>query len=100
MNRSPAFTTGLGICVVLGLFDVVALAGMGAQGGPPAIVGITGAILGVITLVAARLAWGGRRGGVAGVVLSRVLSALLGVPAFSSTKHPTGLPSSLRSPSG
>jgi hypothetical protein len=82
MNRSRAFTIGLGICVLLGLLDVVALAGMGAEGAPPAIVGITGAVLGVITLAAAGLAWRGQRGGVTTVVVSRLLSALLGVPAF------------------
>jgi len=82
MNRSRAFTIGLGICVLLGLLDVVALAGMGAKGAPPAIVGITGAVLGLITLAAAGLAWRGQRGGVTTVVVSRLLSALLAVPAF------------------
>lgn len=82
MNRSRAFTVGLGICVLLGLLDVVALAGMGAEGAPPMIVGIAGATLGVITLAAAPFAWRGQWGGVAAVVGSRVLSALLGVPAF------------------
>ena len=82
MSRSRAFTIGLGISVLLGLLDVVALAGMGAEDAPPAIVAITGAILGVITLAAAPFAWRGQRGGVAAVVVSRLLSALLGVPAF------------------
>ena len=82
MNRSREFTIGLSICVVLGLLDLVGLAGINMDAAPPAPVVIGGGILGLITLVGAYLAWGGRRGGLAAVVGSRVLSAFLGGPAF------------------
>jgi len=72
----------LGICVLLGLLDIVGLAGINADNAPPAPVLISGAALGIITLAGAFLAWRERRGGVATVVVSRVPSAVLGVPAF------------------
>jgi hypothetical protein len=82
MNRTRAFTAGLGICVLLAVVDIALLAELGSDNAPPLAVSITGAVLGVITLVGAGLAWQHRRGGSATVIVSRLLSALLGVPVF------------------
>ncbi len=82
MTRSRTFIAGLVICALLGAVDVLGLAGLGADGAPPAAIVIGGAVLGVITLVGVRPAWRARRGGILAVVVSRLLSALLGIPAF------------------
>lgn len=99
MTRSRTFTTGLVICTVLGTLDVLSVAGAGAEGGPPGFVVVIGLVLGVITLVGATLTWRGRPGGLTAVVVSRVLSALLGFLRSSSKRHRTGRPRSLRSAS-
>jgi len=82
MNRSPAAITGLVICALLGLLDLVGLAGLGMDPGPPAGIVVGGAALGVITLVAAVPTWRGGRIGLLTVIASRAISALLGVPVF------------------
>lgn len=82
MTRSPTFTTGLGICALLGAADVLSVAGLGADDGPPVPVLVGGLVLGVITLLGVRQAWRDSRRGTSAIVGSRVLSALLGVPVF------------------
>lgn len=72
---------GLILCTLLGLLDVAGVAGIGLPGAPIALV-LLGALLGAITLVGAVLAWRERRGGLAAVIVTRVLSALLGIPVF------------------
>lgn len=82
MNRSVTFTAGLVICAILGVVEVVGLAGLTMNDGPPATVAITGAALGLITLAAVGPARGGRRRGIIAVIASRVASAVLGIPVF------------------
>ncbi|MFJ9779736.1 hypothetical protein ACIRSS_09145 [Amycolatopsis sp. NPDC101161] len=82
MTRTPVFTTGYVLCVVLGLFDVVGVAGLAMDDAPPAVVVILGGVLGLVTLAAAVPAWRGNRAGQLTVAGSRALSGLLAVPAF------------------
>jgi hypothetical protein len=82
MTRSPTLTVGLVICALLGAVDILGLAGLGADGAPPATIVIVSAVLGLVTLVGVGLAWRARRGGIVAVVASRLLSMLLGIPAF------------------
>ncbi len=88
MIRSRPMTAGLVICGVLGALDIVGLAGFGSDDAPPAAVMVFGAALGVITLVGTWAAWGNKRGGVLAVVVSRVISGLLGVPVFFADDAP------------
>lgn len=88
MKRSTPVTYGLAICALLAVIDIVSLAGLaGLAGlvadGPPVLVTLIGVVLGVITLVGAGMAWRGGRSGVVTVIVSRVLSALLGLPSSS-----------------
>ncbi|MCK9901170.1 hypothetical protein CC117_02125 [Parafrankia colletiae] len=80
MSLSRAQTSGLVLCVLLGIADVVSLAGLGADDGPPAGVLLAGGILGLITL--AGTVRRRTRGGLLTIVVSRVLSALLAIPVF------------------
>jgi len=82
MNRTPAVTTGLVICTLLGLLELVGLVGINSDDAPPAAVVIVGGVLGVITLIGVFLAWQGKRVGVVTAVGSRVISALLAIPVF------------------
>ncbi len=82
MTRSRNLTIGLIIAAFLGAVDIISVVGAGADDGPPLPVLVIGVVLGIITLVGVSLAWRGRRGGVPTVVVSRVLSALSGVPVF------------------
>jgi hypothetical protein len=77
---------GLALSVVLGLLDIVGLAGLGADNGPPPAIAIGGAVLGVITIAAA--AWRRRRGALATVIVSRVLSGLLSLPVYWADNAP------------
>ena len=62
MNRTPAVTTGLVICALLGALNVTAsLIGLTADGAPPLGIVITGGVLGLITLTAVAPAWRGSR---------------------------------------
>jgi len=89
-----ATTCGLAICALLGVGDIISLAGLGsdADDGPPVLVVLIGAALGVITLVGARMAWRGGRSGVVTVIVSRVLSALLALPVFFVDDVPDWVP--------
>jgi uncharacterized membrane protein YkgB len=89
MTRSTPTIYGLAICALLGVFDIISLA---ALGGPPVLVTLIGAVLGVITLVGARMAWRGGRSGVVTVIVSRVLSALWQLPAFFVDDVPEWVP--------
>ncbi|HEX3620819.1 MAG TPA: hypothetical protein VHT97_00730 [Acidimicrobiales bacterium] len=90
MPRSRAITTGYVILGLLGLSDLLSFVlGGGSDNGPPVAINVIGTILGVITAVALFLIFQGRRRGsaptrpvVLTLVVTRVLSALLGVPAF------------------
>jgi hypothetical protein len=90
MGRTRSVTTGYVILGLLGLSDALGflLSGSGDDA-PPVLINVIGTILGLATL------WGlfvifrtGRHGGpsprpmVLTVVVTRVLSALLGIPAF------------------
>jgi hypothetical protein len=81
MTRTGTYTAGLIIFIALGVLDVVGVVGLATDDVPPA-VAVTGAVLGLATLAGARPAWRGGRGGLVTVVVSRLLSVLLGVPAF------------------
>jgi hypothetical protein len=71
---------GLVLAVLLGLADLALPLGGGDV--PPMPIAIGGAVLGLITIVAAIFAWRGSRAGVVTVVVARTLSALSAVPAF------------------
>lgn len=71
---------GLVLAVLLGLADLTAPLGGGDA--VPMPVAIGAAVLGLITVVGAILAWSGRRAAVITVVVARVLSALSALPAF------------------
>jgi hypothetical protein len=92
MTRSTPTTYGLAICALIGVIDIISLAGLGSDDGPPVIVTLSGAVFGVITLVGARMAWRGRRSGVVAVIVSRVLSALSALPAFFVDDVPDWVP--------
>jgi membrane associated rhomboid family serine protease len=88
MNRSPAAVTGLVICALLGVLDLIGLVGLGMDPGPPVGIVLGGAALGVITLAAAIPTWRGSRSGLLTVIASRAISALLGVPVFFADQAP------------
>ena len=88
MNRSPAAVTGLFICALLGVLDLIGLVGLGMDPGPPVGIVLGGAALGVITLAAAIPTWRGSRSGLLTVIASRAISALLGVPVFFADQAP------------
>jgi len=92
MKRSTPTIYGLAICTLLGVIDIISLAALGSDAGPPVLVTLIGAVLGVITLVGARMAWRGGRSGVVTVIVSRVLSALLALPAFFVDDVPDWVP--------
>jgi hypothetical protein len=77
---------GLALAVLLGLLDIAGVGGVWADDGPPAAVAIAGAILGLITIVAAILAR--RRGAIPTVIISRVLSGLLSLPVYWADNAP------------
>ena len=82
MTRSRNLAIGLIIAALLGAVDILSVVQAGADDGPPLPVLVIGVVLGIITLVGVSLAWRGKRGGVTTVVVSRVLSALSGIPVF------------------
>jgi Ca2+/Na+ antiporter len=73
--------------VLLALLDIAGLIGLGTDNAPPAPVAIGAAVLGVVTLAATVLVR--RRGALATVIGSRVLSALLGLPVYGAGNPPT-----------
>lgn len=70
------------IFAALGLTDVALTAVIGSSDAPPLIVSLGVAALGLITLLALVPARRGSRGALTAVVVTRVISAVLAVPAF------------------
>jgi len=85
-------TIGLILSAILGVLDVVSVAGLGADDGPPAFIIVIGLVLGVVTLVGVAMAWRGNARGVPIIVVSRVLSALSAIPAFFVEEAPDWAP--------
>jgi len=88
MKRSPTAAAGLVICTLLGVLDIAGMAALGTANAPPTVVVLAGGVLGIVTVAAVVPAWRGHRGGMTAIVGSRLLSALLGFPAFFSDKAP------------
>jgi hypothetical protein len=70
------------IFAVLGLIDVALTGVVGSPDAPPLIVSLGVAALGLITLLALVPARRGSRGALIAIVVTRVISAVLAVPAF------------------
>jgi hypothetical protein len=70
------------IFAVLGLIDVALTGVIGSPDAPPLIVSLAVAALGLITLLALVPARRGSRGALIAVAVTRVISAVLAVPAF------------------
>jgi hypothetical protein len=70
------------IFATLGLIDVALTAVIGSSDAPPLIVSLGVAALGLITLLALAPARRGNRGALTAIVVTRVISAALAVPAF------------------
>lgn len=70
------------IFAVLGLIDVALAGVIGSPDAPPLIVSLGVAALGLITLLALVPARRGSRGALVAIVATRVISAVLAVPAF------------------
>ena len=70
------------IFAVLGLIDVALDGVIGSPDAPPLIVSLGVAALGLITLLALVPARRGSRGALVAIVATRVISAVLAVPAF------------------
>jgi hypothetical protein len=68
--------------VLLGLIDVALTTVIGSVDAPPLIVSLGVAALGLITLLSLVPARRGNRGALTAVVVTRVISAVLAVPAF------------------
>jgi hypothetical protein len=85
MPLSTRNKTGLVLAVLLALSDLASLGGPTPDGedGPPIGVLVVGALLGVATLVAVWRAWRtGSRTALRAVAGTRILSAVLALPAF------------------
>jgi hypothetical protein len=85
MNSTPSSTNltwGLALCGFLALTDLAGLAGAGVDDAPPLALVLASAGCGVITLAALRPALRRVPAALWTVVVTRVLSALAGVPAF------------------
>jgi hypothetical protein len=80
----PTHLTGTttAIFAVLGLIDIALVGAIGSADPPPLAVSLGVAALGLITLGALRPAYRGSRGALGTIVVVRVISALLAVPAF------------------
>ncbi len=81
--RPPHLTsTVTGIFAVLGLIDVALTGVIGSPDAPPLVVSLSIAMLGLITLGALAPARRGSRPALIAVLVTRVISAILAVPAF------------------
>jgi hypothetical protein len=81
MQRTTGVTVGLILSAILGLTDAVGLLTDGGDGPPVEVLAVaTG--LGALTLFGVVLGWRGGRAGIAIVIVTRLLAALLAVPAF------------------
>ena len=70
------------IFALLGLIDMALTAVIGSVDAPPLIVSLGVAALGLITLLSLVPARRGNRGALTAIVVTRVISAVLAVPAF------------------
>ena len=70
------------IFAVLGLIDIALTGIIGSSDAPPLIVSLGVAALGLITLLSLVPARRGSRGALVAIVVTRVISAVLAVPAF------------------
>ena len=70
------------VFATLGLIDVALTGVIGSPGAPPLIVSLGVAALGLVTLLALVPARRGSRGALTAIVVTRVISAALAVPAF------------------
>jgi hypothetical protein len=82
MTHGPAYKTGMALFALLALSDLAGLAALGSSEGPPKAVTVIGGLLGAMTLAALPAAHRSEPKARGVVLASRVLSALLGVPAF------------------
>ena len=82
VRPSPLTGTTTAIFAVLGLIDIALVGAIGSANPPPLIVSLGVGALGLITLVALLPARRGSRGALTTIVVVRVISALLAVPAF------------------
>jgi hypothetical protein len=80
----PSRLTGTiaAIFALLGLADLGLLGVLGSADAPPLVVSFGVAALGLITLIALVPAYRGSRGALRTIVVVRVVSALLAIPAF------------------
>jgi hypothetical protein len=77
LSNAPA-----GIFAVLGLIDVALAGVIGSKDAPPLVVSLGVAALGLITLLSLVPARRGSRPALTAIVVTRVISAILAVPAF------------------
>jgi hypothetical protein len=82
MKRTVIQTIGLVLSALLALLDIAGIFTVGTEQAPPLPLTLVAAAVGVITLVAVVPAWRGARGGLVAVVITRVIAALLNVPAY------------------
>jgi hypothetical protein len=89
MKSTRSLTTGYVILGLLGLSDALGFILSGGDDGPPFILNLIGTLLGLATLYALFTIFRSRRAGgtpprtmVLTVVVTRALSAVLGIPAF------------------
>jgi len=92
MNPTTRRGIALGISAFLAALDVAGLAALHADGAPPPALSFTAAALGVVTLAAVVPALRGSRRGVQAVIVSRLLSAVLGLPVFFVSDAPAWAP--------
>jgi hypothetical protein len=92
MKPTVQRAVALGVSAVLAVLDIAGIAGLGTDGAPPPALILTGAALGVVTLGAALPALRGSRRGAQIVIVSRVLSAVLGIPVFFAADAPGWAP--------
>jgi FtsH-binding integral membrane protein len=88
MNSHTNLKTGAAICALLAVVDIVGLAGSGMDDAPPFFVIAIAAVLGLATLAALRPALRQATGGLWTVIISRVLSALWGLPVYFADEAP------------
>jgi hypothetical protein len=88
MSRTLAATSGLILCGLVALLDLAGLAGIWMDAAPPLGVVLTGGALGLITLIAAILAWRGSRTAVLAVIASQVADILLSTGVYFDNRAP------------
>jgi uncharacterized membrane protein len=79
---SALSTAPAGIFAVLGLIDVALTGVIGSKDAPPLVVSLAVAALGLVTLLSLVAARRGSRPALTAIVVTRVISAVLAVPAF------------------